>query len=101
MAEEKTTFDKFSDIFFGTIDRVSEGVSAYYDGAIRVNEAEAALSASKVQKQSAQNLADLQNSASASTWAIPEDGIINATSIQGALILSGVLLVGFAFLRGR
>lgn len=95
------TFDDVSNFVFGAFDRISQGVSTYFDGAIAYNEAEARLAQSKLDKQSYQSLSGLETGSTASAWGNIDPVGINLGSTQGMLVVAGVGLAIFAVLKAK
>ncbi|MGH1403270.1 MAG: hypothetical protein ACRBDL_03415 [Alphaproteobacteria bacterium] len=98
--ENQTTFDKFSNFLFDTLDTVNKGVGTYFDGAIKYNQAQAALNSARSQRDAKQTIDELSVGSDASAWGnVGNDTNGLSVSGQSLLIAAGLGLALFAVVR--
>lgn len=93
------SFNEISDSFFGVLDRVSEGVGAYFDGRIALTEAEAAAKNYQSMLDDAETMKNLEYGSGASTWGSPDYQGFNFRDPQNILIIAALGVTAFAVLR--
>lgn len=96
---QPTTFDNVSNFVFGVFDRVSQGVTSYFDTATAFNEAEARLKQAQAEKRSYDTINDLETGSAASSWGNVDVPNFDLGSTQGLLVVAGVGLAAVALLR--
>lgn len=100
--EGQTFLDQTSNFVFGVFDRVAQGVSTYFDGAIQFNEAKAALNQSKADRDKVNILDNLAVGTKSSTLGDPDNVLdFNLNSAQGMLVIAGLGLAVFAIARAK
>lgn len=101
MSDSYFDLDKISDFLGGTLDKVVNGVSTYYESRAHYDQAKATLANNN---QNAQTLSDLENGTGGITsWTLDNDGAarVNFSSPQTILVVAAVALAGFALLKAR